>query len=186
MKTDSELIASYIEGDAQALQSLVERYMDDVYSFARGLVRDEDVAEDIAQESFVKAWKKIRTFRTEANFKTWLFTITRNTALDFLRKKKELAFSAFDTSEGGNPLIDALSDDAPDAEELLARAEDASYAAALLSGLDAKYREVLTMRHTGNLTFKEIGELLKRPLHTVKSQYRRAISALKRTVESPI
>lgn len=180
MKTDSELIASYIGGNARALDTLVGRYLSDVYAFAKRLTRDSDAAEDIAQEAFVKAWNKIRSFRPNANFRTWLFTITRNTALDYLRKKKELAFSAFDTADGGNVISDTLADEVPLPDELLALAEDAAYAQSLLSELNPTYREVLTMRHTGNLTFKEIGTLLGRSLHTVKSQYRRGVLALKR------
>lgn len=180
MKTDSELIASYLDGNAHALDVLVGRYLSDVYAFAKRLTKDADAAEDIAQEAFVKAWNKIRSFRPNANFRTWLFTITRNTALDYLRKKKELAFSAFDTADGGNALSETLADAAPLPDELLALAEDAAYAQSLLSELNPMYREVLTMRHTGNLTFKEIGAFLGRPLHTVKSQYRRAVLALKR------
>lgn len=184
-RNDEKLISDYLEGDEKALTVLVDRYLADAYSFALKLTHDTQVAEDIAQESFTKAWKNIRTFIPSNSFKGWLFRIVRNTAIDFLRKRKEIPFSSFDTTvEGENMLVATLADTEPLPDELLARAEDARYLALLLEQLNPEYREVLTLRHTSNMTFAEIGEFLKRPLHTVKSQYRRGVVSLRRLLET--
>lgn len=183
IREDNALIAAYLEGDETALSILVDRYLDDVHAFTQRLVGDASIADDIAQDAFLKAWKHIRSFNTNGSFKSWLFSITRNTAIDFLRKKQSIAFSAFENAEGENHFVAALQDDTPLPDELLARAQDAQYARHILESINPEYREVLDMRHTSNLTFSEIGEVLRRPLHTVKSQYRRAIIALKRAVE---
>jgi len=179
-RSDEQLISDYLEGDDQSLSVLVDRYLSDAYNFALSLTKDSQSAEDITQESFVKAWKNIRKFVPTNSFKSWLFRIVRNTAIDTLRKKKEVAFSVFENVEGENPLVASLADTAPLPDELLARAEDAQYLEKLLEQLNPEYREVLTLRNTSNLTFEEIGKILQKPLHTVKSQHRRALIALRR------
>jgi RNA polymerase sigma-70 factor (ECF subfamily) len=179
-KSDDNLISDYLEGDERALSILVDRYLGDVYRFAFSLTNNAQAAEDIAQESFIKAWKNIRRFIPGNSFRTWLFAIARNTAIDWLRQKKEIALSSFEDERGVNLLVETLADTQPLPSELIARAEDAAYVRALLSELNPEYREVLELRYSGNLTFAEIGEIVKRPLHTVKSQHRRALAALRR------
>ncbi|NTV44411.1 MAG: sigma-70 family RNA polymerase sigma factor [Candidatus Yonathbacteria bacterium] len=183
-ETDDAVIAAYLAGDEESLATLVDRYMDDAYRFAMKLVGDSEVAEDVVQESFIKAWRHIRRFRPGANFRTWLFSIVRNTAIDRLRKKKEQALSSFENEEGENVLAVTIPDEAPRADELLARAEDAAYIERLLVELNPQYREVILLRYGDGLTFKEIGDILKKPLHTVKSQHRRAVEALRKVASA--
>lgn len=182
-KDDGQLVSSYLEGDEKSLNILVDRYLKDVYNFAYRLTNNQQAAEDIAQESFIKAWKNIRRFIPGNSFRTWLFAITRNTSIDWLRQKKEIALSSFEDERGINPLIETLADGQPLPNELIARAEDVAYVRALLSELNPEYREVLELRYSSNPTFAEIGEILKRPLHTVKSQHRRALAALRRVIQ---
>lgn len=182
-KADEQLISDYLEGDEHALSVLVDRYLNDLCHFAFSLTRDRQSAEDVAQESFVKAWKNMRRFVPGNSFRGWLFSIARNTAIDLLRKKQDIAFSAFETEEG-NVILDTLKDTGPLPDELLARAEDTCYLEGLLEQINPLYREVLTLRHTSNMTFEEIGQIVGRPLHTVKSQYRRAIAALQRVAQA--
>ena len=181
-QADGVLIAAYLEGDEKALGVLVDRYLSDVYHFAFRLVGNAGAAEDVAQEAFVKAWKHIRSFVPGGSFRAWLFTIARNTAVDYLRTKKEVALSRFENAEGENSLLASIADNAPLPDELIARAEDVRYLAGLLAEINPEYREVLELRHTSNLTFEEIGKVVKRPLHTVKSQHRRGLAALRRLI----
>jgi RNA polymerase sigma-70 factor (ECF subfamily) len=178
-RNDEQLISDYLEGDDTALSILVDRYLNDLCAFAYSLTNDRQSAEDVAQEAFVKAWKNMRRFVPGNSFKGWLFRIARNTAIDLLRKKQDIVFSAFETEEG-NVFLDTLKDTEPLPDELLERAENTHYLKGLLEQLNPAYREVLTLRYTSNMTFEEIGQIVGRPLHTVKSQYRRAITALQR------
>lgn len=183
-RNDRQLISDFLEGDETALSFLVDRYIKDVYRFAYKLTNDPGIAEDVTQESFVKAWKHIRSYRQDSNFKTWIFTITRNTAVDWLRKQKEVRLSSFENAEGYNMLLETTASEELLPNELLERAENTAYVVSLLEELDPKYREVLMLRHSSNMTFEEIGEILKRPLHTVKSQHRRALVMLRRLLEA--
>ncbi|MFA6520527.1 MAG: RNA polymerase sigma factor [Candidatus Paceibacterota bacterium] len=183
-KTDEQLISKYLEGNENALETLVDRYLSDTYNFAFQLTHDSSAAEDVAQESFIKAWKNIRGWKRGSSFKTWLFAITRNTAIDWLRKRKDVPLSIFDNEAGKNLLTETLADENPSALELIEKAENTFFVANLLEALDPLYRDVINLRYGDNLTFKEIGEILKRPLHTIKSQHRRAIIAIRRSVEA--
>jgi RNA polymerase sigma-70 factor (ECF subfamily) len=185
-KGDEQLISAYLEGDDHSLAILVDRYLNDAYNFAFKLTNDSHVAEDVTQESFMKAWKNIRKFIPGNSFRTWLFSIIHNTSIDYLRKKRELPFSSFEKLEGYNSLVATLTDSEPLQDELIAMAEDARYVENLLNQLNPQYREVLTLRHTNNMTFDEMGKLLRRPLHTVKSQYRRGVASLRRLMNTQI
>ena len=183
-RTDQELVADYLEGDDTSLAVLVDRHLPAVYNFALSLVHDSQMADDIAQESFIKAWKNIRRFISTKSFQTWLFSIAHNTAIDTLRQKRDVAFSAFENAEGENTLTATMVDDSPLPSELLQKAQDATFVQRLLQSLDPQYQDVLTLRYQNDMTFKEIGEALKKPLHTVKSQHRRALASLRRALKT--
>lgn len=183
-KTDEQLIDEYLDGNEKVMGVLVDRHLTNAYNFALKLVNDSQAANDITQEAFVKAWKNIRGFKRGSTFQTWLFAITRNVAIDWLRLRKEVAFSAFENERGENMLTETLVDNSLLPDELLARAEDTRFVEMLLEELDPLYRDVLKLRYSSNMTFEEIGEFLKRPLHTVKSQHRRALIALRRSLET--
>lgn len=185
-RNDDDLIADYLEGDEGALEELVDRHLPDVRRFALSLVRDEDAADDVAQEAFVRTWKGARGFRGGANFRSWLFGIARNAAIDWLRAKRHVALSQFEDEGGENTLLAASVDDGLSPELLLAKAEDEEYITALLGELDAAYRQVLELRYWRELTFAKMAAMLKRPLHTVKSQHRRALAALRRVAKPSV
>lgn len=182
--SDDSLIAAYLEGDERALETLVDRYLADVYAFARTLTNDSQMAEDTAQEAFVKAWANIRGFRPGAEFRTWLFAIARNAAIDLLRKKRDIPLSRFETEEGENPLLAAVPDETLSAEALLIQAEDGAFVRRLLLQIRPEYRDVLELRYRDDLTFAAIGARLGKPLDTVKSQHRRALAALSRVLRA--
>ena len=183
MQPDEEIIASYVRGDHDAFALLVERHLTSVYGFALRLTGNSSDAEDIAQESFMKAWKHIARFEPQkARFKTWLMQIVRNTAIDHLRKGGTVSLSIDEDDDGGRDVGDILTDDAPLPDEIAARAEDAAMLEASLQLILPSYREIVLLYNDNNLTFEEVALVLGIPMNTAKSRYRRALEALRKVV----
>ena len=170
----------YKGGDEAAFNKLVERYMNDTYRFVYNYCRNADEAEELTQDVFVKVWKNIRKFDTERNFKTWLLTIAKNTALDFLKRKRAIPLSSFETIDGGNIISDTLADKEPRADEQAYSREDAESAKKLVNSLEPDVAEIVRLRDFKSYSFREIAGILGRPLNTVKSTYRRALAYLRK------
>lgn len=179
-RNDQEIITDYLNGDEESLKALVERYLRPVYNFSYRICNNTENAEDITAEVFVKIWKNLKKYRTEQSFKVWLFSIARNTTIDWLRKRKSLVFSDFDTQTGENLIENKLRDGEPLPDELLILEEDKKRLGELVAKLFPIYQTILTMRYTEEFTFKEISEILQKPINTVKSQHRRALIELRK------
>jgi len=177
---EAQLIAKYLAGDEKSLEILIKSYLKPIYSFVYRYVRNEQEAEDITQEVFVKVWRNLKKFDQDKSFKTWIFSIAKNTSIDWLRKKKAIPFSNFENKEGKNILTEKLTDPAPLPNEILERVGIAETLNAAMSQLIPKYRIVLSLRYNNYFTFGEIAESLGEPLHTVKSRYRRALIQLRK------
>ena len=175
---DDTLVARYRKGEDEAFTLLLERYLRMVYNFCYRFTRTSAEAEDVAQETFVKVWRYIDRYTIGKNFKAWLLTIARNTTLDHLRKRKEIVLSQFD-HEGSNSVLDTLASTDPTPIEASLRHESAEAIERALQEVPVLYREVLVLRFQEDLTFEEISTVVKKPLNTVKSQYRRGIALLR-------
>ncbi len=184
-KSDQQLAVDALRGDERAMTELVDRYLKPVYAFVYRLTGSAEDAQDIAQETFVKVWKNLKKFRPDASFKTWVLAIARNTAIDWLRKKKNPVFSEFTQDDGYNVLTETLADPAPLPDELVARMQEKHLLDGLLGALPAGDREILLLHYNDHLTFADIGTMIKRPLNTVKSRHRRALIALRKMLDAP-
>lgn len=184
-KTDKQLVWDYLNGDETALNIIIRRHLKSVYNFAYRLTGNAPAAEDISQETFVKVWKNIKRYDPNQEFKTWLLAITKNTAIDWTRKRKIFVFSDFETNEGKNLITDFLADPAPLPDKIAGQAEDKKIIGGLLDGLSPSDREIISLRYENSLTFEKIGRILGRPLNTVKSRHRRAIALLKKILNEP-
>lgn len=180
---DEDLIAAYIAGDEDAFATLTARHIKGVYSFAYRLIGDTHAAEDVTQETFVKIWKSLKSYNQgTSKFKTWMLHIARNTAIDFLRKRKHVPLSQFDDEEGHNSITDTSADEEKLPDELFAEGEDIQMLAEATSKLPTKQQEVLILHYTNGLTFEEISEVLREPHNTVKSRHHRALLALRKLI----
>ena len=179
-KNDTQLVADYLNGDEQSLELLIERYMNQIYQFTYKYVCNEQEAQDISQEVFVRAWRNLKKFDQEKSFKTWIFAIARNASIDALKKKKTIHFSAFEDEFGDNALLETLRDDALVPHELSEQKGIAQICARAVAFLSPTFNTVLSLRYENDFTFAKISEILNEPLHTVKSRHRRALAALKK------
>ena len=187
-KTDEEIIVLYKNGDQEEFKNLINRYTTPLFNFTARLTGKNNAA-DIVQEIFIKVWKNINKFNpAKASFKTWIFTITKNTVTDFLRKKKSLLFSDlekndYEDGKGENYLAANIPDENLLPDEALQKLEDTKNLNEILNKLRPMYREILVLHYQEEITFDEIGKILGKSTNTVKSQHRRAIIELRKMLD---
>ena len=180
-ESDQKLVEGYLNGDDPSFEILLKKYLKPVYNFLFSLVRDAHQAEDLAQITFVKAWKNIRRYDRKKSFKTWLFTIARNSALDYFKKKKTIPFSDFSDATGYNPL-ENMPDEQILPDELLEKIDSRGEFEKILEKIPAPYQLILNLRYKEDFSLAEIAGILKTPYNTVKSRHQRALAALKKVI----
>lgn len=183
MNTDNKkIIEEFLSGNKNAFEQLLGKYLKPVYNFLYQLTSDKSALDDLTQVTFIKAWKNIKKFDRNRNFKTWLFTIAKNTAYDYFKKKKTIPFSNFINEEGNNKLENIAEENIlPD--ELLMRADAADVLEKKLQELPEHYRLILTLHYKEDFSLSEIAEILKIPYNTVKSQHQRGLGKLRKLLK---
>ena len=177
---DRDIIERVLGGDNDAFSLLVEKYQTKVYNLALRMSGNEDDAFDLAQDSFVRAWRNLGSFQFESSFSTWLFRLTSNICLDFLRaKKRRAAVSLTVTDEEDEESQLAVPDPGKTPEEAVIAAEDRALLTRALNELPADQRQILTLRAIDDLSYAEIAEILHLQEGTVKSRLSRARTALR-------
>lgn len=185
--SDQELVTAFLSGDEGSFAVLLERHLSITYKFVYRYLHNTDDTNDVVQEVFIKAWKHMKRFDTNRNFRTWLLTIAKNTALDFIKKKKPILFSKIE--EGDNDLDAFLAPylENKEAPDLPDQAFDKKHAKAklaeVMADLAPAYRTVLSLRYEDHLKFREIAEILEEPIDTVKSKHRRGLLLLQKKLE---
>lgn len=174
--TDDELIRLIRGGTPDAFEELVRRTRRPAYRLARRITRNHEDADDVVQESFVKAYRAIDRFTLGKAIAPWVLTIVARTALSSIRQSKRRAASALDEPgpDGSAPLADRVADPASDPAALTRRLEvERAFAT-----LSEEHRVVLALRVEGDLPYASIAEALGVPLGTVMSRLARAREAL--------
>ena len=178
---DAELIAAVLAGSESAFAELIGRYQDRVFRLLSRYTRDRDESEDLAQEVFLKVFRKLHTFSQESAFFTWLYRITVNTATDHVSKRSRRRLQLVEDNailDEGQPRAEAASVDQP-----LLDAELAEVTRSILDGLPEKYRSILVLREYEELSYTEIAEVLGIQLGTVESRLFRARQRFKAALE---
>lgn len=177
--SDQEIVALAREGREAAYRELIRRYERPVFSLILRMVRDRQLAEDLAQETFIKALNAIGTYRPEFKFSSWIFKIANNAAIDQLRRRELVTLSidgaphatsaedieatALQVGDKNETPLDEL-----EARELGTAIERA------IGRLRPEYRSCIMLRHVEGLAYEEIAQLLDLPLGTVKTYIHRA------------
>ena len=182
-ESDEQLVRQYLSGKQTALNTLITRYTSQLYAFSYRYAGNGTDAQDIVQDTFIKAWKALASFDVSKSFKVWIYTIAKNTGLDWLKKKRPELFSHYETDDELNPVADALKDDTELPDELAHNAHIYEELAQAITELPDLYRSVVTLRYGSELSFEEIATVLNKPVETVRSQHRRALIKLKAIVE---
>lgn len=176
MASDETLMTRLLEGQDQALNTLVERYQGPLYGFALRMLSEPSAAEDAFQETFLKVYRKRWSFREGSLFRPWIYQICLNVCRDQLRRnKRRHEIPLTDESVGADP--------APGPEELAEKKLQAHRVGVAISELPAKQREVLVLAQYQGLNHHEISQILNIPEGTVKSRKFNAIRALAKVLK---
>ena len=177
---DAELVARAQRGETAAFEMLVVKYQRRIERLIARMVRDVDLVQDIAQESFIRAYRALPRFRGESAFYTWLYRIAVNTAKKALMAKKRdplvtesaLAGNRDDDDETSSVGRELSHDETPEA--LLASKEIAQTVNAAIEALSEDLRQAITLREIEGLSYEEIATLMNCPIGTVRSRIFRA------------
>ena len=161
------------EHELASFEAMMLPHMDAAHNLARWLLRNEQDAQDIVQEAYLRAFKSFGGFHG-SNGRAWLLTIVRNTAYTLLKKNR-----AVDLTTTFDEEIHAVGQESTSPATILEHAEDAELIKNAMDALPAEFREILTLRHQESLSYTEIGEILKIPIGTVMSRLARARGKLR-------
>ena len=170
--TDEELVQKSQNDDERAFGQLVERYEAKVYSLAMKMLRNPEDAEDVLQDTFLRAYRGIKSFQGNSTFSTWIYRITANSALMRLRKKKLPTVSIDDADERESPIN--IADWSPGPVELLLTQETQKAMDEAIEALPPEFKQVFILRDVEELSNSEVAEILDLSVAAVKSRLHRA------------
>ncbi len=179
-RDDPELVRLALAQDAEAFGVLVERYRVRLYRFIERYTYDAEDARDVTQEVFLKVHAALDSYDPKYKFSTWLFRIAGNAAIDHLRRRKVRPLPLeLPLGEDGESRVAEPRENRPDPLEDLTRSRLREALAAAIDRLPDDYRELISLRHYGEMPYEEIAEMKGMPLGTVKNKLFRARQALR-------
>jgi len=169
---EKELIQQCKQGNGDAFGPLIRTYKKQLFSYLWRFANNNEIAEDMFQDTLTKAWKGLRRYQEESKFSSWLFAIAHNVAMDYVRKSsiENKYFTYTDNLENidfSNPLSEMV---AIETEERIQKA---------ICELSEKQKQVFVLRQHSGIKFKEIAKIMKEPLSTVLSHMNYAIKKIK-------
>jgi RNA polymerase sigma-70 factor (ECF subfamily) len=174
--TDAELVEQSLAGREDAFRGLVVRHQRSVYNLIARMLRNPSLAEELAQETFLRAFKNLRSFDSRFKFSNWVLRIAHNAAIDAMRRRGPHEVSLDEPLEhGGGTLADVVAD--PRSEDAVRAVEHRDLARSLgaaVGHLRPEYRRMVVLRYQEDLGYEEIAEITGLPLGTVKSHLHRA------------
>ncbi len=179
---DKKLIDEYLSGDNSTFEKLVKKYLKPIYNFTYQLTKDRTQAEDLTQDTFIKAWKNIKKFDKTKSFKTWLFVIARNSAFDYFKKKKAIPFSSFE-ADGENNKLEEIAEDCVLPDKMAEIKDLEKQLETKIRKIPEKYSIILLLRYKDDFTLKEIAEIVRKPYNTVKVYHQRGLKELKKVFD---
>lgn len=179
---DSALVSNYIKGDESALEILINRHKQKIYSFIYSKVYDRDVAEDIFQDTFIKVIRTLKrgAYNEEGKFLPWVMRISHNLVIDFFRKNNRMP--KFDNTDEFN-IFSVLSDNSLNAENSIIKEQVETDVRRLVEELPEDQKEVLLMRIYEDLSFKEISDKTGVSINTALGRMRYALINLRKIID---
>lgn len=180
--SDQELVKVYLSGNENALEVLINRHQEKMFTAIYMLVRNREMAEDILQEAFLKIITTLKSgkYNEEGKFIQWAMRISRNLVIDHFRKSKKMPMV---TDSEGNDVFGYINIPSPNQEDMMVRSEKEQKVRRLIEELPAEQREVLVLRHYAELSFKEISDLTNVSINTALGRMRYALNNLRKLIE---
>ena len=186
-ETDSVAIARVMAGDGNAYRALVDRYSRGLFRLAFRMTGNEQDAEDVVQETFLRAYRQIHRYESRASFSTWLYRIAANCSLDLVRARKRHGEVAIDEGRSSEDIhavaLEAMPAAEPGPERLLESGEIQRTISAALEGLSRQERVAFVLRHFEGQSIDEIGAALGLSGTAAKHSVFRAVRKLRRALE---
>ena len=184
MNEDKELVQRTLKGERKAFEMIIQKYQTPLVGYVGRMVKEYELALDITQEVFIKAYSSLHSYRQEYKFNTWLFKIASNSVIDYWRKKKIDAFSMdqqFD--RGGDSLPFQIPSDDPPVIKTVELAEVRERIERVLDKLPPSLKELFVWRHVNDLSYEEMAEIKGIPVGTIKNRVFQAKETLRRLLE---
>ena len=177
--TDTQLVVSFQEGDCAALEALINRYKDKLYSSILFIVKDKFLAEDLFQETFVRIIDTLRSkrYNEEGKFLPWAMRIAHNLCVDYFRKVKRTPTIVTNDNKDVFDLIVVIDENA---EKKIIKQQGYDRMHSLLSALPEEQREVIVLRHFGDMSFKEIAKVTNCSINTALGRMRYGLINLRK------
>ena len=177
--TDEELVARSMGGDPDSFNQLVLRWERPIYALAYRVIGREEDARDVAQETFLRAFRALKGFKGQAKFSSWLYRITLNLCRDWMRRERRTPVSQ---PPEGVDIIEMAGEGTPSEsiEDLVSRHELGRAVGKAMALLPEEQRTAIILKEYHGLTFQEIADLLDCPLSTVKTRLYQGLSVLRK------
>lgn len=184
---ESQLIRNCKDGDMASFEVLVTTYEKTVFNIAYRMVQNEEDALDLSQEVFIKVYKAIHKFDEKSKFSTWIYRVTTNACLDFLRKNKKqqnvVSFDAKVSSDDSDDMFMQIEDKDADTHEIVEKKLKNKLLMEALSKLSPEHRVVIVLKDIQGYSHDEIARALRLNIGTVKSRISRAREQLKKIMQ---
>jgi RNA polymerase sigma-70 factor (ECF subfamily) len=182
MQTDEELVARSMGGDTDSFNQLIVRWERPIYALAYRVIGREEDARDVAQETFLRAFRALSGFKGQAKFSSWLYRIALNLCRDWIRRERRTPVAQ---APEGVDLIELASEVtvSESIEDLVSRKELGRAVAKAMAMLPEEQRTAIILKEYHGLTFQEIADLLGCPLSTVKTRLYQGLSVVRRELQ---
>lgn len=174
MKEDICWITRIKNGKKEEYGNIIKKYKDGIYSFILRMVRNREDALDLAQETFIKAYNSLDSFKVEHSFKNWLYTIASHHTIDFLRKRKHMQTFELQDRDGSESYVSPI--------DRLIKDERIKRLNRTVDELKENYRMVIILKHKRGMSIDEIAEIMEVPQGTVKTWLHRARAELRKKI----
>jgi RNA polymerase sigma-70 factor (ECF subfamily) len=184
--TDGEIALRALGGSEAAARELVRRYERPVFNLIDRLVQERPVAEELAQDTFLKVFRGLHTFDPRLRLSAWILRIAHNTALDHLKRRRPMLVSLDERGDDdASSLAERVADPGALPDRLMEQHRTGAAVDAALDRLRPEYREVMVLRYQEGLEYEEIARVTGRPVGTIKTFVHRARRALAEALKAP-